>query len=264
MLPPFAIQRPRSASDAIGLLSEDSTAYFGGTELLLAMKMGLLRPRVLVDLKRIEELRGIGIADGQLVIGAGVTHAEVASSELVQDLVPVLAEAEARVGNARVRAQGSIGGNLCFAEPRSDITTVLCALGASVVLRSRSGSRTLPVPEFLLGPYWTERQDDELMLHVAIPLPAPDGSYLKYQTSERPVVGVAAVRAGDSGVRLAIGAVTELPVCREFADLEQVDVEALVADLDPVADLAGSVTYKRHVTGVYVRRAMRALLTTAR
>lgn len=259
MLPAFAIRRPRTAAEAVALLSEDAVAYCGGTELLLAMKMGLLRPQLMVDLKRTGDLRGITKQDGNLVIGAAVTHDEVARSDLVREAVPVLASAEERVGNARVRAQGSIGGNLCFAEPRSDVTTLLCALRASVRLLSPEGRRTVPVESFLLGPYWTAREDNELMLEVVIPLPAPAGSYLKFQTAERPVVGVAAVRLADGALRVAVGAVTERPVCQEAAGLAELDVDAMVAELEPVADLAGSVTYKRHVTGVYIRRAIQAM-----
>jgi aerobic carbon-monoxide dehydrogenase medium subunit len=257
VLPTFAVHRPSRVEDAVGLLSDDALAYHGGTELLLALRMGLLRPAALVDLKRVDGLDGIRRDDGQLLIGAGTSHDRVARDPLVREYVPLLAAAEGSVGNARVRAQGTLGGNICFAEPRSDVTTVLIALDATLRLVSPSGSRTVPVAEFVQGPYWTVREPDELLVEAAIPLPAPSGVYLKFQTAERPTVGVAAVhRAG--GVRLVVGAVGELPLVSDHDD-GTVDPAEVAARIEPVADLTGSVAYKRHVTEVYVRRALDAL-----
>src|SRR5262245_34013181 len=100
------------------------------------MRMGLLTPSGLVDLKRIPELRDITMAEGALVIGAGATHDNVARNQVVRSQAPLLAEVEDMVGNARVRAQGTVGGNLCFAEPRSDVIALLTAFEATLVLRS--------------------------------------------------------------------------------------------------------------------------------
>lgn len=260
MLPAFVLERPGSVAEARRLLSEDSVAYCGGTELLLAMKMGLMRPARLVDLKGLPDLRQIEVADGELHIGAAVTHDAVASSPLVAEHAPFLAAVEARVGNARVRAQGSIGGNLCFQEPRSDVTTALYGLDGRVELLSGAGTRLLPMDEFLLGAYWTAREDDELLVRVRIPLPAPPGVYLKYQVSERPVVGVGALhRPAGAGVRIVLGAVTETPRSYDFGDAAAVDIDGIVARLDPTEDLGGSEDYKRHVTAVHIRRALAAL-----
>jgi carbon-monoxide dehydrogenase medium subunit len=245
-------------ADAVGLLDDDRVAYWGGTELLLAMKMGLLVPAALVDLKRVAGLRDIRLDGDQLVIGAGVTHDELATDPVVQSHAPLLADVEARVGNARVRAQGTIGGNLCFAEPRSDVATALMALDGAVSLQSSAGSRTLPVSEFVLGPYWTARDPGELLVDVRVPLPAAGGVYLKFQVTERPTVGVAAVTVGAT-CRLVIGAVGELPRVFDFAGWDDVDADALAAQIEPVPDLTGSIEYKRHVTAVFVRRAISAI-----
>lgn len=263
MLPSFVLERPQSLDEALGLLAEDSVGYCGGTELLLAMKMGLLRPARLVDLKGLPELSRIEAADGELRIGAAVTHDAVARSPLVAEYAPFLAGVESRVGNARVRAQGSIGGNLCFCEPRSDVTSALCALDGQVELVSGDGgTRLLSMGEFLLGAYWTAREDNELLVRVRIPVPAPHGVYLKFQTSERPVVGVAAVRdPAGGGLRLVVGAVTDTPQRYDFAEIAAVDVDGIVGGLELTADLGGSVEYKRHVTAVHINRALVALET---
>lgn len=262
MLPAFVLERPGSLQDAVDLLGEDSVGYCGGTELLLAMKMGLLRPTRLVDLKGLPELSRVERAGDELWIGAAVTHDGVARSPLVTKQVPFLAEVESRVGNARVRAQGSIGGNLCFQEPRSDVTSAVHALDARVELLCPDGStRLLPINEFLLGPYWTAREQNELLVRVRIPLPAPTGVYLKYQVSERPVVGVAALREFGGGVRLVIGAVTDTPRRYDLAAGETPDVSAIVRELEVTEDLGGSEEYKRHVTAVHINRALAALDT---
>jgi carbon-monoxide dehydrogenase medium subunit len=259
VLPPFAIERPESLEQALALIDDDRIPYWGGTELLLAMKMGLLRPDTLVDLKRLPEFSGVRVDSGVLVIGAGATHDEVARAGVVAEHVPLLVSVEQGVGNARVRAQGTVGGNLCFAEPRSDLATVLVALDATVRLVSSSGERTVPVREFVLGAYWTAREPNELLVDIRIPLPAATGVYLKFQTVERPTVSVAAVRRGATGGRLVIGAVSEIPYVLDADDLASVDAEGLADQIEPIPDLTGSVRYKRHVTGVYIGRAIAAL-----
>lgn len=259
MLPPFTIERPTGLCDAIGLLSEERVPYWGGTELLLAMKMGLLRPQSLIDLKGLAELAGVRRDGDHLVIGAGVTHDELATSPLVREVAPLLADMERRVGNARVRAQGSIGGNLCFAEPRSDVATMLQALDASVRLASARGERVLAISEFVQGAYWTARADDELLIDIRVPLPAPPGIYLKFQITERPTVAVAAADRGPAGIRLVVGAVGAVFHSVDAARAADVDAGELAAALEPVADTTGSARYKRHIARVHIRRALDAL-----
>jgi carbon-monoxide dehydrogenase medium subunit len=259
MLPAFSIARPGTLAGALELIDDDRIPYWGGTELLLAMEMGLLRPDVLVDLKGVAELTGIALDGDELVLGAGSTHAEVARSEVVREHAALLATASAKIGNARIRAQGTVGGNLCFGEPRSDVATVLMALGGRVRLATGAGERTVPVDEFVLGPYWTAREPHEVMVDVRIPLPTPEvGVYLKFQPSERPTVSIAAVRRGN-GARVVIGSVAEVPLVVEVADLADVDVPAIVSGVEPVEDLTGAADYKLHVTEVYVRRALEGL-----
>jgi carbon-monoxide dehydrogenase medium subunit len=256
VLPPFELHRPESVAAAVALLDDDHLAYWGGTELLLAMTMGLLSPEALVDLKQIEELQAIRSEGDRVVIGAGATHDAIATSPLITSALPLLADVESRVGNARVRAQGTIGGNLCFGEPRSDVATALLALDADITLESQSGRRTIPVAEFVIGPYFTARQPDELLVHISIPVPAANGVYLKFQVTERPTVGVAAVVVpGSNRCRIVVGAVGEAPRLFDHDDWAAVDPDAIATAFEPIADLAGSIDYKRHVTAVFIRRA---------
>lgn len=254
MLPTFRLHRPSNLPEALELIDEEAVPYCGGTELLLAMKVGLLRPRALVDLKAVGELGGLERAGhGGLRVGAAVCHDAVASSALVRETLPVLADVALHVGNPRVRAQGTIGGNLCFAEPKSDLAPILIALDASVELVGPAGTRTLAVADFIEGPYWTARAEEELLTAISIPAPAP-GVYVKYQTMERPTLGVAVSRL-EAGYRLVVGAACEVPMVFDVPSLD-LDAADLAAGIDFIADLTGSEEYKRHVTSVYIRRAI--------
>lgn len=255
MLPAFALIRPDSVQSAVAELGDEAIPYCGGTELLLAMRSGLLFPKVLVDLKAIPELTGVETDGGQLLIGATVSHAQLVRHPLIARHAPFLADVERQVGNPRVRAQGSVGGNLCFGEPRSDLLTALIALRASVLLQGRDQPREVAVADFLQAPYTPDRRDDELLVHIAVPLPLPPVAvYRKYQITERPTVAVA-MAGDDSAARIVVGAAGELPVYRDGPPAG-VDVGELAAALDPVADVSGSEEYKRSMAEVYVRRAM--------
>ena len=266
VLPAFELHRPDTITAAVELVSWDDLPYVGGTELLLAMKAGLLNPRSLIDLKHIPELSSISAHEGWLDIGATVTHQSAATSDVVARTVPELPAVLARVGNPRVRWSGTLAGNLCFAEPKSDVIPFLIALDGEVSLASKSTTRRLSVKEFIVGPYFTARTEDELLTQIHIPLDSNRvGTYLKYQVMERPTVGVAAVRteSGDSTTtRVVVGAAGELPVVHDIGGPRpdpQDFVDAVSEQLEPVGDLTGSPEYKRHVTGVFVRRALEKL-----
>jgi carbon-monoxide dehydrogenase medium subunit len=175
-LPPFALHRPRSLDEVEDLLEQhgdDAVVYCGGTELLLVMKLGLAAYPNLIDLKGIPELRVLEERDGRLCVGAAVTHRELESSPLVHGLVPALAEMERRVANVRVRSVGTLGGNLCFSDPHSDPATFLLASGAELVCRRGAAERTIPIGEFVRGPYETALGPHELLTEIRIPvLPA--------------------------------------------------------------------------------------------
>src|SRR5437660_10927961 len=215
MLRPFALHRPGTAEEACALLAglgEDAAAYAGGTELLLLMKLGLLRPRHLVDVKRIG---GFGdISDGaQLTIGAAVTHRAVEQSALVRSRCPLVGAVARHVANVRVRNVGTVGGNLAFADPHSDLATLFLTLDSAVELVSSRGRRELPLAEFVRGPWETARASDELLASVRLtPWPSGRGAvYVKFGVHERPTLGVAlalcraaaGARVGEA--RLAIG-----------------------------------------------------------
>ncbi len=261
VLPDFAHHRPTTLGDVLQLVSMfDRPPYVGGTELLLAMKAGLMRPEALIDLKGVDELGVIRPADGRLSIGAAVTHREVIDHPLVQSRMPILAEVIERVGNPRVRASGTLGGNLCFAEPKSDVATMLIALESEVRLASVGGTRVLPVSEFVIGPYTTARDERELLVEILVPeRVGRPAVYVKYQTMERPTIGVAAAITAGGTCRLVVGAVGGSPEVFESDQPEGLDAHAIAAEIDVIPDMTGSERYKRHIAGVHIRRALAQL-----
>src|SRR6266850_8421935 len=131
----FTIHQPKSVSEAsqmLGELGDKARLYAGGTELLLAMKHDLLRYEHLIDVKTISDLSKIELKNGSLMIGSTVTHRAIERALVVKENLPVVAQMETNVAHVRVRTSGTLGGNLCFAEPHSDPATLLLALGGAV------------------------------------------------------------------------------------------------------------------------------------
>src|SRR5258706_5238650 len=157
-LAPFAVQRPRSVQDASRLLvdlGDDAAAYCGGTELLLAMKLGLANYAHLVDLKGVVGLRAIARHGDSLRIGAAATHDALETSPELRAWCPEMAAMLSQVANLRVRSAGTLGGNLCFADPHSDPATFLIAAGASMPWPNGDGRPSTTAREVVTGPYAT-------------------------------------------------------------------------------------------------------------
>ena len=262
VLPPFALERPATLEEALNETSESSVAYAGGTELLLAMKAGLLRPDTLIDVKRIDRLGEIRSDNDPIVLGGAVTHLQALTDEGVKSHLSILANVLNRVGNPRVRAVGTLGGNLCFAEPKSDVATLLIALGASVTLASTGGERTLPVEDFVIAPYTTVREDGEILTEITIPLDRTRAVYQKFQTMERPTVGIAASATADNEIRLVVGAATPAPHLFTASGFGQFDPADVAAAIEIIPDMTGSIRYKRHITRLYIERALNTLEAT--
>lgn len=264
VLPDFAHHRPRSIEEALEQVSFDNPPYAGGTELLLAMRSGLYRPDALVDLKRIDGLHLIQERGESIQIGGSATHQQTIDSPVVQSSLPLAVEVLQKVGNPRVRAAGTLGGNLCFAEPKSDVATLLDALEASVELRSSRGSRIVPVKDLIVGPYSTLKGEDEILTWISIPKRGDRPAvYSKYQTMERPTIGVAAAITSGQTCRVVVGAVGGKPEAFEAGGPSEVDVEAIAANIEVIPDMTGSDSYKRHIVRVYVSRVLKQLESAA-
>jgi carbon-monoxide dehydrogenase medium subunit len=275
-LPPFTLHRPDSVGQASRLLAElgdDGVAYCGGTELLLAMKLGLASYEHLVDLKRAAGLRGISTgADGGVRIGAAATHHEIETSAALRARYPEMPAMISRVANLRVRSVGTLGGNLCFADPHSDPASFLMAVGAALVCQLGEAIRRVPAGEFLTGPYQTVLAPGELLTAVELPArPERTGlSHLRMKLTERPAVTVTAVvtrRGNDvAAARLIVGSVGSVPFTAETAALTgpaggftaraSACAEQAAAECAPLPDGEASPDYLRHLVAVHARQAL--------
>lgn len=281
MLPaPFELHRPKTIDEAFALMaqhSDDATFYAGGTEMLVAMKARVVAYPHVIDIKGLNELRGVTReADGTLRIGGLSTHHELATNPMILEHLPAYAAMSNQVANIRVRVAGTVAGNLCFAEPHADVPTLLCALGAQLVLRSPRGERTVDASEFIIGEFTTIREDDELLTAIRVP-PTRDGTTAAYRNFghlERPAVGVAVRKEqAASGVvwHIWVGAVCGCPVRLEAVEAavrgmqgEQArealkrHIDAAAQELEIYDSIHGSADYKRHLVGVLANRAMEA------
>lgn len=284
-LPPFDLHRPASLEEATELADrygEDAAFYCGGTELLLLLKLGFASFGHLVDLKGVDELRGVRTEDGALVVGGGVTHRELERSPLVRERLPALASMERRVANLRVREIGTLGGNLCFSDPHSDPATFLLALEAEVECR-RGGepARRVPIADFVVGPYQTSLRPGEVLTAVRVPTLPPGAAvaHSKLSFHERPTATVACLARVEGGVlaeaRVAVGSVGARPVRSAGAEallagMPANDVDPGVVaeagsraaeDARPVDDATGSAEYKAQLVRVLVERTLEEALS---
>jgi carbon-monoxide dehydrogenase medium subunit len=284
---PFEFHRAASVEDAIGLLQtygDDAKLIAGGHSLLPVMKLRLAAPEHLIDISRIDTLRGVQDAGDHLAIGALTTHQAIAQNELIRAQVPVLAEAADMVGDRQVRNRGTIGGTLAHADAAADYPAAILALEAELVATGPNGTRTIPAGEFFLDLLTTALSPDELLTEIRIPKLAgrTGANYQKLanQASGYAVVGVAAVitlaadgtignaRIGITGTGAAATRATaaEAALRGQAADDATIQAaSALAADgIDPLSDLSASAEYRLSVTRGLARRAIKAAIERAR
>jgi carbon-monoxide dehydrogenase medium subunit len=230
-------------------------------------------------------LRGIEVdAQGALCLGALSLHNELAASPLVRQHSPMLADMAARVANPQVRNQGTLGGNLCYADPSTDPPGCLLALDARVVLASHRGVRELSMGEFLVDYFTTAIEPDELLQSIVVPrwVPGTIGRYdrfLRTAAEHRPMANVAALARLEGGVcvqvRLVVGAAVAVTqrigaaedcLLGHAPSLERIEsaAQSAMASITPLDDLRGSAAYRREMVGVQVRRTLAQLFNLTR
>ena len=276
MLRRFRLEEPESAQEAADLLSrygDGAKVYAGGTELLLAMKEGLVHYERLINVKQLKGLNEVKLDDGTVSIGALCTHHQLETAPLLKERLPALVELEKNVANVRVRQAGTIGGNLCFAEPHADPGTLLLALGATLVAQRSSSRREIAAADFFIDAYETCLAADEVLSEIRIPAPAAKSgiAYLKFGYLERPSVGVAialTLNGGISDAKIAVGCAGPAPkrVAEAEAMLTGKSIEEASRNLasagqaagraaQAISDLHGAQDYKEHIVGVLLKRA---------
>jgi carbon-monoxide dehydrogenase medium subunit len=283
MLKRFRLEEPESAaevSELLGRFGDSAKIYAGGTELLLAMKEGLVEYERLINVKKLKGLSDIAGENGTIKIGALCTHHQLETSPLLQQKLPSLVKLEQNVANVRVRQAGSIGGNLCFAEPHADPGTLLMALGAKMIAEKSSGRREIAAEEFFVDAYETSIQADELLTEIRVPTPGANSrsAYLKFGYLERPSVGVAVALTLDgaivNNVKIAVGCAGPAPkrVAEAEALLNGKGKDEAVRLLpqagaiagrvsEAISDLHGAQDYKEHIVGVLLKRAFNSIVS---
>ncbi|MGH2782325.1 MAG: FAD binding domain-containing protein [Thermoleophilaceae bacterium] len=282
-LAPFELAEPASFAEALSILARrdgECRLIAGGTALVPMLRLGLARPDRLVSLHRIPGIAEIRSDGGALIVGAMATHAQVRRAAVVGSW-PLLAEAAGRVASPAIRASGTLGGNLCYAEAASDVAPALLCLDALVTVTGAHGDRTVPVAGFFRGFFEAALEPGEILTQVRIapPPPGAKGAYVKFcprSAEDRALIGVAAllVTAGDGrqcrDVRLALGGAAPTPLrARRAEDVLRGEAltdpairaaaDAAAGEADPLSDLMGSADYRREMVRVWVRRVLTSL-----
>lgn len=277
---PFDIATPGTLAEALALLDqndEEACVFAGGTALVIALRQRMIAPGVVVSIGQLPGLSEITYSEAEgLRIGALARHAQIAASDPVRRHYPVLAQIFGGLANPQVRNQGTVGGNLCYADPATDPPSCLLALGAEVIIVGRMGQRRLPMRAFLVDFFTTALEPGEILAGIHIPPPQPGERafycrHLRTPAEHRPLANVALrFVAGPEGrgwkdVRLAIGAA--LPVTRLMDEAGRAltgrpitlavagEAAALVAErLEPISDSRGDAAFRTAVVRAAVRR----------
>ncbi|MFO0997774.1 MAG: xanthine dehydrogenase family protein subunit M [Alphaproteobacteria bacterium] len=277
MLPQFDLVEPRSLKDALDVLAEQAGSTVplaGGTNVLVDMRTGRRTADRLVSLQHLGELRGLGKANGEVVLGARTTLTDLVYDPRIGEAAPALASAARVFAGAMVRNVATIAGNVCSASPAADLVPPLMTLGATVVLKSRGGERTVPLDQFYPVLHEIARRKDELVTAFRWPKRPDRSAHAFYKLALRKgdaitVTSVAVLLGAEGGkctsARIALGAVA--PTVMRVPEAERILVGAALTDAvlakaaslaqeacRPIDDIRASAEYRRHAVGVLVRR----------
>jgi carbon-monoxide dehydrogenase medium subunit len=279
MIPPaFDYHAPKSVGEAVKLLAQlgsDAKLLAGGHSLLPMMKLRFAQPAHLIDLNKIDALRGIREEGGQIVIGAMTVENDLINSKVLQQKLPLLVEAARQIADPQVRNRGTIGGDIAHGDPANDHPALSLALEATFVVEGPKGRRTIKALDFYQGTYMTALADDEILCEIRVAPFAPKTGYayekLKRKTGDWATAAAAVVlrMTGDKVESVRIALTNAAPTALRAADAEKALIgkaltEATIADAaakamaicDPAEDLRGDAEYKTAMAGQMLRRAL--------
>jgi CO/xanthine dehydrogenase FAD-binding subunit len=273
------IETPRDLFEAYErLATAPARPIAGGTDIMVAItgELGPIPDRML-DLSRIEALRGIDLEADALVLGARTTYTEIRRSALCRERLPALVEAAATIGAAQIQNRGTLGGNIANASPAGDTLPILLAADATIMVGGQRGEREIPASEFFVEYRTTALAPDELILHVRFPL--PPGRELRFrkvgtrraQAISKVVLALAWRDRGGEGwsdVRVALGSVAATPIrawateavlegARPTPEVADLAAETLAGELNPIDDVRSSADYRRAVSARALHRLLR-------
>lgn len=262
----FDLEMPRSLEEALDCLRRhggESRVLAGGTILLPEIAHSRVTPSVVIDLSR-AKLDGVKAEPGGAVIGATTTYRQLALASSTatssRALSWIAAVARGITGGPQIRNRGTIGGSAAYANPSSDIPAVLVALGAVLTAASTRGERELRAEELFADAFQTCLSDDELLVSIQLPEPAPGARFgyekLKFGESSWPIATAAAVIRSDGSVRLGLGGCCAVPVAVELEGAEHLASAVDSATSDPWSDVLADGAYRRRVAPVVAQRAL--------
>ena len=275
----FDYLAPTSVEDALSALSQhgdDAKIMAGGQSLLPVLRMRLNAPEVVIDLGRIDSLRGVREDGDALVIGALTTHAEMVTNDLVRQHALLLSKAAAEVADSQVRHRGTFGGSCAHADPAGDLGSAALALDAEFVIAGAAGTRSVPASEFFVDLFETAIGEDEILTEVRVPKKTGWGAhYEKFVrvVHQWPIVAVAATVSASGGTiaeaRIALTNMGATPLrarATESAlagaatteDGVRAAADQAADGTNPPSDLNGDADYRRHLATVLTRRAVLA------
>ena len=251
---PFDYVQAATLDEALAVLAADggdARVIAGGQSLMAMLNMRLARPKVLVDIMRIEGLARIAEERGRVVVGAGVRQATLLAWDRLAATLPLVALALPWTGHAQTRSRGTICGTVAHADPSAEMPLCLVALRGEVHLRSKRQRRTVAAADYITGMMTTARNDDELIEAVAFPA-KPGRGYGFREVARRhgdfAIAACAAIASAD-GVRLAVAGVADRPVARDWPDLEGSALDdalnAFAYELDARDDIHATARYRR-------------------
>ncbi len=270
----FDYQKAKTVDEAIAALSGDVKILAGGHSLIPAMKLRMNRPSKLVDITSLSELKGIKEEDGEIVIGAAVTYADIGTDNLIKSKLPFYAEAVPEIGDLQVRNHGTIGGSLAHADPAADWPALVLATDASIEVQGSNGKRRIKAGDFFTGLFSTALEEKEIITTIRIPIPA-EGTKSNYQKFEQPasrfaIVGCAVVRFPDGKINIAFTGVSE-NAFRDIAAENEVSgkelneasisaaANAAVSNVTVLGDHFASAEYRNHLAKMYLKKALEAV-----
>lgn len=275
---------PTDVGDAVGFLEKwkgRAKVIAGGTNFVPDLRAGAFTPEAIVNLSGLGYLSYIRNGSGMVSIGALTTISEIASSEMIQRVSPILSSSARRLGNPLTRNRATIGGNLADASPAADTASPLLALGGSVhAERSKGRKREIPLEGFFRGPRETELEGDEIITHITFPTPKDParGAHIKLGLRNAmaiSVVSIALMLEMDGEIcrkaRVALGAVAPKPIRASRVEglLEGKRIDAGVMDdcaalvrdeISPISDIRASAAYRTLATSVLLKRAINQAL----
>ncbi len=278
MIKDFEYLTPKTLKEALTLLDkykDECKVIAGGQSLLILMRQGLVAPPYLVDIKGLSELSYIKDAKEGLKIGALTTHRAIEKSPVIKKKFSVLAEMEERMASINTRNWGTIGGNICHADPAGDPIPVLIALNATLTTAGLKGERNMPVEDFCRDYFETALEPGELLTEIQVPPPPSrtGAAYTKFNVieSDLATVGVAVsvtLGAGDGvcqDIRIVLGASAPIPMRAKKAEavlkgkrvtdnLLKEAGEVASTEAEPISDIYASAEYRRELVKVLVAR----------